>query len=200
MSTPRSASIHRATRETDIRVALAIDGHGDANVETGIGFLDHMLTAWTYHGGFDLQLICTGDLHIDQHHTVEDVGIALGDALYKAAAPMKQLTRYGSALLPMDEVLARVALDFSGRPYLHFEVPWHHQLGQGTYDYHLTREFFWGMARSAKLTLHVDILTPGNNHHMCEAAFKGVGRAMRMALAVDPMRAPDEIPSTKGSL
>ncbi len=193
----RRATVQRQTRETAIAVELEVDGRGAAEVDTGIGFLDHMLTAWAYHGAFDLRLRCQGDLHIDQHHTVEDVGIALGEALGQIA--LAGVNRYGQRLLPMDEVLARVALDFSGRAWLHLEAPWHAQLGQGTFDYHLTREFFWGLVRAARLTLHIDVLTPGNNHHMCEAIFKATGRAMREALALDPRRG-GEVPSTKGTL
>ena len=190
----------RDTRETQIQVELTLDGTGKTSISTGIGFLDHMLTAWAYHGAFDLSLTCEGDLHIDQHHTVEDCGIALGQAILEAVRPRTQLVRYGFWLLPMDETLARVALDLSGRAFLHFEVPWHPQLGAGTYDYHLTREFFWGVARAAHMTLHVDVVTPGNNHHMCEAVFKGFGRALRGAVQIDPARPAGEIPSTKGDL
>ena len=198
--TARCSHVVRSTRETQIEIALNLDGVGKTNISTGIGFLDHMLTAWAYHGAFDLTLKSEGDLHIDQHHTVEDCGITLGQALHKAAADRVRIVRYGSALLPMDEVLARIALDLSGRAFLHFEVPWHQQLGAGTYDYHLTQEFFWGLVRSAHMTLHIDVLTPGNNHHMCEAAFKGSGRALRSALAIDVVRPQGEIPSTKGGL
>ncbi|MEO1267307.1 MAG: imidazoleglycerol-phosphate dehydratase HisB [Myxococcota bacterium] len=196
----RQSTVVRKTRETHIDVGLTLDGQGQASIDTGIGFLDHMLTAWAYHGAFDLTLTCRGDLHIDQHHTVEDCGIALGQAILEAVEPRTQLVRYGFWLLPMDEVLARVALDLSGRAYLHFEVPWHMQLGAGTYDYHLTREFFWGLVRAARMTLHVDVVTPGNNHHMCEAVFKGMGRALRGAVQIDPARPIGEIPSTKGEL
>lgn len=196
----RVGRVTRNTRETQIEVVWALDGRGESEIDTGIGFLDHMLTALSYHSATDLTVRCQGDLHIDQHHTVEDCGIALGAALKDALGDMGGIVRYGFWLLPMDEVLARVALDFSGRPYLRWDVPWHPQLGAGTYDYHLTREFFWGLVRQAHMTLHVDMVAAGNNHHMCEAAFKGFARALRGAVARDPVRGLREAPSTKGGL
>ncbi|MFT3819621.1 MAG: imidazoleglycerol-phosphate dehydratase HisB [Rubrivivax sp.] len=197
-STPRAADIRRDTNETKIRVALDLDGTGKAQLATGIGFFDHMLDQIARHGLIDLTIEADGDLHIDGHHTVEDVGITLGQAVAKAVGDKKGITRYGHAYVPLDEALSRVVIDFSGRPGLHMRVPF--KAGMiGGFDTQLAFEFFQGFANHAMVTLHIDNLHGENAHHQCETVFKAFARALRMALTPDP-RAAGSIPSTKGSL
>ncbi len=198
-STPsRTADIRRDTNETKIRVALDLDGTGQARLATGIGFFDHMLDQVARHGLIDLTIEAEGDLHIDGHHTVEDVGITLGQAVAKAVGDKKGISRYGHAYVPLDEALSRVVIDFSGRPGLHMRVPF--KAGMiGGFDTQLAFEFFQGFANHAMVTLHIDNLFGDNAHHQCETVFKAFARALRMALTPDP-RAAGSIPSTKGSL
>jgi imidazoleglycerol-phosphate dehydratase len=194
----RIADITRNTKETRIRVQVNLDGSGEARLATGIGFFDHMLDQIARHGLIDLQIDAQGDLHIDGHHTVEDVGITLGMAVAQAVGDKKGLTRYGHAYVPLDEALSRVVVDFSGRPGLHMHVPF--KAGMiGTFDTQLAVEFFQGFANHALVTLHIDNLKGENAHHQCETVFKAFARALRMALAADP-RSAGVIPSTKGSL
>ena len=198
MSAPRKAEIVRNTTETQIRVALNLDGTGAATLSTGIGFFDHMLDQIARHGLIDLEIDAKGDLHIDGHHTVEDVGITFGQAVAKAVGDKKGIVRYGHAYVPLDEALSRVVIDFSGRPGLHMRVDF--KAGMiGTLDSQLVYEFFQGFANHAGVTLHIDNLHGDNAHHQCETIFKAFARALRMALAIDP-RAAGVIPSTKGSL
>ncbi len=194
----RNASLKRKTNETDISVTVDLDGTGQADIETGIGFLDHMLEQVARHSLMDISLKAKGDLHVDQHHTTEDSGIALGQVLTKALGDKKGITRYASVFLPMDEALTRVALDISGRPFLVWKV----ELTRpkiGDMDTELFREWFQAFAQNAGLTLHVECLYGDNNHHMVESCYKGLARALRTALAIDPQQA-DRIPSTKGTL
>ncbi len=194
----RKASITRDTAETKITVELDLDGTGIYDNETGIGFFDHMLDQLARHAMIDMTVRCAGDRHIDDHHSVEDVGIALGQALAEAVGDKAGINRYGACLLPMDDALVRAALDISGRPYL----VWNVDLPTakiGTFDSELVREFFQAFSTHGGLTLHVDALHGINSHHIAEAAFKSVARALRMALEADP-RAEGKIPSTKGSL
>ncbi len=194
----RKASLERNTRETQISVALNIDGTGQSDIETGIGFLDHMLDQVARHSLMDITLKAKGDLHVDQHHTTEDAGIALGQALTEALGDKRGITRFASAYLPMDESLTRVALDISGRPYLVWKV----NLTRpkiGDMDTELFREWFQAFAQNAGLTLHVECLYGDNNHHMIESCYKGLARALGQALAIDPRQA-DRVPSTKGTL
>ncbi len=194
----RKASIERNTKETEISVSLNIDGKGKADISTGIGFLDHMLEQVARHSLMDITLKVKGDLHVDQHHTTEDSGIALGQALTKALGDKKGITRFASVYLPMDEALTRVALDISGRPFLIWKV----NLTRpeiGEMDTELFREWFGAFAQKAGLTLHVECLYGDNNHHMIESCFKGLARALGQALAIDPRQA-DMVPSTKGTL
>jgi len=194
----RTADLRRDTNETKIRVALDLDGTGQADLATGIGFFDHMLDQVARHGLIDLTIEAEGDLHIDGHHTVEDVGITLGQAVAKAVGDKKGITRYGHAYVPLDEALSRVVIDFSGRPGLHMRVPF--KAGMiGGFDTQLAFEFFQGFANHAMVTLHIDNLFGDNAHHQCETVFKAFARALRMALTPDP-RAAGSIPSTKGSL
>lgn len=194
----RQASIERNTSETQIRAALLLEGRGDASVDTGCGFLDHMLTLLARHGGFDLSLTCRGDTRVDYHHTVEDCGIALGQAFAKALGERKGITRYGSFLLPMDEALVQVALDISGRCHLSYGLrPPTQKVGD--FDTELAREFMLGLCRAMGLTLHLTQLAGENSHHILEAAYKGLGRALAIAVAVDP-RQEGRVPSTKGVL
>ena len=194
----RQAEISRDTLETKIRVRLDLDGSGKSQLNTGIGFFDHMLDQIARHGCFDIEIECAGDLHIDGHHTVEDVGIALGQAFAKAVGDKKGLTRYGHAYVPLDEALSRVVIDFSGRPGLTWSVEF--PRGRvGEFDVDLFHELFQGFVSSAQATLHVDNLRGRNAHHIAETVFKAFGRALRMAVAVDP-RAPATVPSTKGTL
>jgi imidazoleglycerol-phosphate dehydratase len=194
----RTADLRRDTKETRIRVALNLDGSGAAKLATGIGFFDHMLDQVARHGLIDLEIEAEGDLHIDGHHTVEDVGITLGMALAQAVGDKRGITRYGHAYVPLDEALSRVVVDFSGRPGLHMDVAF--RAGAiGGFDTQLAHEFFQGFANHAGVTLHIDNLKGDNAHHQCETIFKAFARALRMALAPDP-RAAGAIPSTKGSL
>jgi len=194
----RSASISRKTSETDIALTLALDGAGKGDIATGIGFLDHMLTAFARHGGFDLSVQAKGDLHIDAHHTTEDVGIVLGQAFAQALGDKRGIRRFGQSLLPMDEALAEVAVDISGRPFLAWEVAFE-RASLGGLDTQLFEEFFRAFAGNALITLHVTRRAGRNAHHVAEACFKGAARALRMAVEIDP-RAGDAVPSTKGSL
>ena len=195
---PRTAEVSRNTAETKITVKLNIDGTGQANLSTGIGFFDHMLDQIARHGLIDLDIQCVGDLHIDGHHTVEDVGITLGQAVAKAVGDKKGLRRYGHAYVPLDEALSRVVVDFSGRPGLEMHVPFKSGM-IGTFDSQLAYEFFQGFVNHAFVTLHIDNLRGDNSHHQAETVFKAFARALRMALEIDP-RAANVIPSTKGSL
>ena len=194
----RKASITRTTAETDISVEINLDGTGIYDNQTGVGFFDHMLDQLSRHALIDMTVRCKGDLHIDDHHSVEDVGIALGQALTEAVGEKRGIFRYGSCLLPMDDALVRAALDISGRPFLVWNVDFPTSK-IGTFDTELVREFFQALATHGGLTLHVDALHGLNSHHIAEAAFKSVARALRQALDVDPRQA-DSIPSTKGAL
>jgi imidazoleglycerol-phosphate dehydratase len=194
----RRAEVVRNTAETQIRVALNLDGTGVAKFATGIGFFDHMLDQVARHGLIDLDIDAKGDLHIDGHHTVEDVGITLGQAMAKAVGDKKGLRRYGHAYVPLDEALSRVVIDFSGRPGLHMRVDFKSGM-IGALDTQLVYEFFQGFSNHAGVTLHIDNLHGDNAHHQCETIFKAFARALRMALEIDP-RAAGVIPSTKGSL
>jgi imidazoleglycerol-phosphate dehydratase len=194
----RIASVTRNTAETKITVSVNLDGTGKARLSTGIGFFDHMLDQIARHGLIDLEIDCQGDLHIDGHHTVEDVGITLGQAVAKAVGDKKGIRRYGHAYVPLDEALSRVVIDFSGRPGLVMHVPFTSGM-IGTFDSQLTYEFFQGFANHAFVTLHIDNLKGVNAHHQCETVFKAFARAMRGALELDP-RSVGVIPSTKGSL
>ena len=194
----RKAAVKRATKETDVEVSIDLDGAGASAVATGIGFLDHMLDLLARHSRIDIAVKAKGDLHIDHHHTTEDVGIALGQAVKQALGEMKGITRYADVHVPMDEALTRVALDISGRPFLVFRV----EFGRdkvGSFDTELVQEWFQAFAVNAGLTLHVDTLYGTNDHHIAESCFKGLARALRTAVAIDP-RAAGEVPSTKGML
>ncbi|MGB0954396.1 MAG: imidazoleglycerol-phosphate dehydratase HisB [Panacagrimonas sp.] len=194
----RQASLVRQTRETKIRVELNIDGKGESTLDTGIPFLDHMLDQVARHGLVDLRIQAQGDLHIDQHHTVEDIGITLGQVLSQCLGDKKGITRYGHAYVPLDEALSRVVVDLSGRPGLEWQVEFA-RARIGEFDVDLFREFFQGLVNHAKLTLHVDALRGRNAHHVAETVFKAFGRALRMAVTPDP-RMGGVTPSTKGSL
>lgn len=194
----RKGQVARKTKETDIAVEVLIDGSGRSEIATGIGFLDHMLDLLARHSRMDLTVRAKGDLHIDDHHTAEDVGIALGQAVKQALGDMKGITRYADVHLPMDEALTRVAIDVSGRPFLVFKV----KFGRdkiGSFDTELVNEWFQAFAMNAGITLHVETLYGSNDHHISESCFKGLARALRAAFAIDP-KAAGEIPSTKGSL
>jgi imidazoleglycerol-phosphate dehydratase len=196
----RNAERSRATRETEITVRVALDGSGEADVETGIGFFDHMLDALARHGMFDLFVRCTGDLHIDAHHTVEDVGIALGSAFLDALGDKRGIARYADATVPLDEALVRAVVDVSGRPFLHFEVaPPAGQPRVGDFDVALSAEFWRAFATEARVTMHLDKIRGENAHHLVEATFKAAARALDAATAIDPRRA-EKVPSTKGVL
>jgi imidazoleglycerol-phosphate dehydratase len=197
-TTDRRADVRRDTAETKIRVALNLDGTGVTKLATGIGFFDHMLDQIARHGLIDLEIEAEGDLHIDGHHTVEDVGITFGQAMAKAVGDKKGLRRYGHAYVPLDEALSRVVVDFSGRPGLHMRVDFKSGM-IGALDTQLVYEFFQGFVNHAGVTLHIDNLHGDNAHHQCETIFKAFARALRMALEIDP-RAASVIPSTKGSL
>jgi imidazoleglycerol-phosphate dehydratase len=197
-SAQRTAEVSRNTAETQITVKLNLDGTGKANLSTGIGFFDHMLDQIARHGLIDLDIQAKGDLHIDGHHTVEDVGITLGQAVAQAVGDKKGLRRYGHAYVPLDEALTRVVVDFSGRPGLDMHVPFKSGM-IGTFDSQLAYEFFQGFVNHAFVTLHIDNLKGDNAHHQAETVFKAFARALRMALEIDP-RAAGVIPSTKGSL
>jgi imidazoleglycerol-phosphate dehydratase len=194
----RKAAVKRTTKETDIAVEVDLDGGGTASISTGIGFLDHMLDLLARHSRIDLTVKATGDLHIDPHHTTEDVGIALGQAVKQALGDMKGINRYADVHVPMDEALTRVAIDISGRPFLVFRVVFTRDK-VGTFDTELVNEWFQAFAMNAGLTLHVETLYGQNDHHISESCFKGLARALRAAVAIDP-RAKGEVPSTKGSL
>jgi imidazoleglycerol-phosphate dehydratase len=194
----RLAEVTRHTAETQIRVAVDIDGSGVATLATGIGFFDHMLDQIARHGLIDLDIEAKGDLHIDGHHTVEDIGITLGQAVAKAVGDKRGLRRYGHAYVPLDEALSRVVIDFSGRPGLHMRVDFKSGM-IGALDTQLVYEFFQGFVNHANVSLHIDNLHGDNAHHQCETIFKAFARAMRMALEIDP-RMGNVIPSTKGSL
>lgn len=196
--TARQATLTRSTKETAIQVSVDLDGTGTADVTTGIGFFDHMLDQIARHGMIDLKIAAKGDLHIDDHHTVEDVGITLGQTVKKALGDMKGITRYADVHLPMDETLTRVAIDVSGRPFLVFRTTFARDK-IGTFDTELVREFMQAFAMNAGLTLHIETLYGENQHHIAESIFKGVARALRIAFSPDPRRL-GEIPSTKGSL
>ena len=194
----RSASIKRTTKETDIEVAVNLDGKGVANISTGVGFFDHMLDLLARHSRIDITVKAKGDLHIDHHHTIEDVGIAFGRAVKQALGDMKGITRYASLHMPMDEALTRVAIDVSGRPFLVFKA----KFGRdkvGAFDTELVQEWFQAFAMNAGVTLHIETLYGTNDHHIAESCFKGLARALRAAFAIDP-RAAGEVPSTKGML
>jgi imidazoleglycerol-phosphate dehydratase len=198
IAAPRIAEVSRNTAETKITVRVNLDGTGQAKLSTGIGFFDHMLDQIARHGLIDLDIHAEGDLHIDGHHTVEDVGITLGQAVAQAVGDKKGLRRYGHAYVPLDEALSRVVVDFSGRPGLDMHVPFKSGM-IGTFDSQLAYEFFQGFANHAFVTLHIDNLKGENAHHQAETVFKAFARALRMALEIDP-RAAGVIPSTKGSL
>jgi len=194
----RKASVTRKTKETDVEVAVDLDGTGASSISTGVGFFDHMLDLLARHSRIDLTIKAKGDLHIDQHHTTEDVGIALGQAVKQALGDMKGITRYASVHMPMDETLTRVALDISGRPFLVFKA----EFGRakiGEFDTELVQEWFQAFAMNAGVTLHVATLYGSNDHHIAESCFKGLARALRAAVAIDPSAA-NEVPSTKGTL
>ena len=198
MTAPRTATVQRDTKETQIRVSVNLDGTGVSKLETGIGFFDHMLDQIARHGLIDLDIHAVGDLHIDGHHTVEDVGITLGQAVAQAVGDKKGLTRYGHAYVPLDEALSRVVIDFSGRPGLFMDVDF--KAGMiGAFDTQLAFEFFQGFSNHAGVSLHIDNLKGHNAHHQAETIFKAFGRALRMGMTLDP-RSLGVIPSTKGSL
>ena len=194
----RTASLSRKTRETDITVEVTLDGSGASEISTGVGFFDHMLDQIARHSLIDLKIQAKGDLHIDFHHTVEDVGIALGQAIRQALGDMKGITRYADVHLPMDETLTRVAMDISGRAFLVFRTEFHTPK-IGEFDTQLVREFFQAFAMNAGLTLHVETLYGVNDHHISESCFKGLARALRIAVSIDE-RQSGRVPSTKGTL
>jgi len=194
----RKGAVARKTKETEVEVAVDLDGGGSSSVATGIGFLDHMLDLLARHSRIDLRVKAKGDLHVDHHHTTEDVGIALGQALKQALGDMKGITRYADVHMPMDEALTRVALDVSGRPLLVFRTEFARDK-VGSFDTALVQEWFQAFATNSGVTLHVGTLYGSNDHHIAESCFKGLARALRQAIAIDP-RAANEIPSTKGSL
>ena len=194
----RTGAVSRKTKETDVAVEVNLDGQGRSQIATGIGFLDHMLDLLARHSRIDLTVKATGDLHIDQHHTTEDVGIALGQAMRQALGDMKGITRYADVHMPMDEALTRVAIDISGRPYLVFKAEFSRDK-VGAFDTELVEDWFRAFAINAGVTLHVALLYGSNDHHIAESCFKGLARALRSAVSIDP-RAAGEVPSTKGSL
>jgi imidazoleglycerol-phosphate dehydratase len=195
---PRTADVHRKTKETDLRVTLALDGRGEARVRTGIGFFDHMLEALARHALLDLTVEASGDLHVDGHHTVEDTGIALGQAIAKALGDRAGIRRYGDALVPLDEALVRAVIDVSGRPFLAYNVDIPKWQMLGDYDVFLTPEFFRALIQNAGLTVHLDLVRGDNPHHIVEATFKAFARALDDATALDPR--VQGVPSTKGVL
>lgn len=197
-ATARIAEVSRNTAETRIHVRVNLDGTGQSRINTGIGFFDHMLEQIARHGLIDLEVSCDGDLHVDGHHSVEDVGITLGQALARAVGDKKGIQRYGHAYVPLDEALSRVVVDFSGRPSLHLHIAYT-AARIGSFDTQLTHEFFQGFVNHAGVTLHIDNLKGVNAHHQCETVFKAFARALRAALQYDP-RSLDTIPSTKGAL
>jgi imidazoleglycerol-phosphate dehydratase len=194
----RKGAVKRTTKETDVEVAVDLDGTGTSSIATGIGFLDHMLDLLARHSRIDITVKAKGDLHIDHHHTTEDVGISLGQAVKQALGDMRGITRYADVHVPMDEALTRVAIDISGRPFLVFRAAFaRHKVG--TFDTELVNEWFQAFAMNAGITLHVETLYGANDHHIAESCFKGLARALRAAVAIDA-RAKDEVPSTKGTL
>jgi len=194
----RTGSVKRKTKETDIEVAVDLDGNGASEIATGIGFLDHMLDLLARHSRIDIKVKAKGDLHIDFHHTAEDTGIAIGQAVKQALGDMKGITRYADVHVPMDEALTRVAIDISGRPFLVFKAEFARDK-VGDFDTELVQEWFQAFATNAGITLHAECLYGTNDHHIAESCFKGLARALRAAVAIDP-RARDEVPSTKGTL
>ena len=194
----RTARIDRKTNETDIRLCLELDGTGKSEIESGVGFLDHMLTLFARHGRFDLTLKCDGDTYVDDHHSVEDIGIALGQAFAQALGDKRGILRYGSCILPMDESLILTAADISGRPYLNYDlrIPTEKV---GTFDTELVEEFFLGFVRNSGMTVHIKQLEGKNSHHIIEGTFKSIARTLRTAVSIEE-RFKDEIPSTKGVL
>jgi imidazoleglycerol-phosphate dehydratase len=194
----RKSTVKRKTKETDVEIEIDLDGAGRASIATGIGFLDHMLDLLARHSRIDITVKAKGDLHIDHHHTTEDVGIALGQAVKQALGDMKGITRYADVHVPMDEALTRVAIDISGRPFLVFKAEFVRDK-VGTFDTELVQEWFQAFATNAGITLHAEVLYGTNDHHIAESCFKGLARALRAAVAIDP-RAKDEVPSTKGLL
>jgi imidazoleglycerol-phosphate dehydratase len=193
----RRGAIARKTRETDISLALNLDGEGRSRISTGVGFFDHMLTALATHGRFDLDLRCQGDLHVDAHHSVEDVGIALGQAVIQALGDKKGIVRFGHAYVPLDEALSRCVIDISGRPYLHYDATFKaRQIG--TMPTELFEDFFWALADHGRLSIHLEALRGRNAHHIAETLFKATARALSMAVARDPR--VKGVPSTKGTL
>ena len=194
----RTATIKRKTKETDIEVSVDLDGKGTSTISTGIGFLDHMLDLLARHSRIDITVKAVGDLHIDFHHTAEDTGIALGQAVKQALGDMKGITRYADVHVPMDEALTRVCIDISGRPFLVFKAEFVRDK-VGTFDTELVQEWFQAFAMNSGVTLHAECLYGTNDHHIAESCFKGLARALRAAVAIDP-RAKDEVPSTKGTL
>jgi imidazoleglycerol-phosphate dehydratase len=194
----RKGSVKRTTKETAVEVAVDLDGRGTSSIATGIGFLDHMLDLLARHSRIDIAVKAKGDLHIDHHHTTEDVGISLGQAVKQALGDMKGIARYADVHVPMDEALTRVAVDVSGRPFLVFKAEFVRDK-VGSFDTELVNEWFQAFAMNAGITLHVECLYGSNDHHIAESCFKGLARALRAALSIDP-RAKDEVPSTKGSL
>jgi imidazoleglycerol-phosphate dehydratase len=196
----RTAERQRRTRETEISVTIGLDGSGEAEVDTGVGFFDHMLDAFARHGGFDLRVRCSGDLHIDAHHTIEDVGIVLGAAMLEALGDKKGIARFADATVPLDEAVVRAVVDLSGRPFVHYDVnvpPGQPRVGD--FDAALAAEFWRALATEARLTLHLDLIRGQNAHHIIEATFKAAARAIGAATRVDPARAA-AVPSTKGVL
>jgi imidazoleglycerol-phosphate dehydratase len=194
----RKAAVKRTTKETDIAVSVELDGEGTASISTGIGFLDHMLDLLAHHSRIDISVKALGDLHVDHHHTTEDVGIALGQAVKQALGDMRGITRYADVHVPMDEALTRVAIDISGRPFLVFRAAFSRDK-IGSFDTDLVNEWFQAFAVNAGITLHVETLYGHNDHHISESCFKGLARALRSAVAID-LRAEGGIPSSKGSL
>jgi imidazoleglycerol-phosphate dehydratase len=194
----RTATIRRKTKETDVEVTIDLDGSGVAKIATGVGFFDHMLELLARHSRIDMTVQAKGDTHIDDHHTTEDVGIALGQAVKQALGDMKGITRYADVHVPMDEALTRVAIDVSGRPFLVFKATFGRDK-VGAFDTELVQEWFQAFAMNAGVTLHVEVLYGSNDHHIAESCFKGLARALRAAFAIDP-RAAGEVPSTKGTL
>lgn len=193
----RTASLERKTKETEITLRLDLDGHGRSQVSTGIGFLDHMLTALATHARFDLEVAATGDLHVDAHHTVEDVGIVLGDAVLKALGDKQGIVRFGHAYVPLDEALSRCVIDLSGRPYLHYDVTFKARQ-VGAMPTELFEDFFWALADHGRMNIHLEAIRGRNAHHIAETLFKSTARALSMAVGRDPR--VSGVPSTKGTL
>lgn len=198
MKTIREATVTRSTNETNISLYINLDGTGEYDIQTGVGFLNHMLELFSRHSGFDLRVKCSGDINVDDHHSVEDVGISLGQAFLKASGDKKGINRYGSALIPMDEALIQTAADLSGRSYLGYDLRFPTEK-IGSFDTELVEEFFHAFTKNACLTLHIMMLSGKNSHHIAEGAFKSVARALRGATEIDT-RFDDKIPSTKGNL